>query len=282
MHHFWNILIEPLLKSVSGGIVEIGADKGFNTINLVRHCKSYGKQLVVIDIEPSFDANKLMLKEDFQFRFVQEESLKALPNIKEMAAFIIDGDHNWYTVYNELKTIERNYPDPTKFPILIFHDTSWPYGRRDCYYEPSRIPKNNRNRNVKEGIKYGDKALREGYGFNQHLHNAITEGGEKNGVLTAIEDFMQESEMEFEWLNLPVYHGFGIMVSKKYLSLNEDLQKCLENFNSKEYVFELLNKLEQVRAMEYAELYHENTLLRDQLNSKKNQPKGLFNRLRNV
>jgi len=282
MHHFYRTIIRPILNATKGGVVEIGADKGANTRNLVRHCKEKKKKLVVVDVLPGFDANQLMQEASYSFQMLQEESLKVLPFIKDMGTYLIDGDHNWYTVYNELKLIEKNYPGALEFPVLIFHDTEWPYARRDCYYEPNRIPKQSQNPHQKSGIKYGEKALSKTYRFNEHLDNAILEGGAKNGVLTAIEDFIQESTIEFEWLSIPVYHGFGIMVSKKKLESNSKLQECLEYFNSNPFLLELLKTLEKVRANEVADLYNENAKLRTDLDQKRTRKKGWFNCQKNT
>jgi hypothetical protein len=45
-------------------------------------------------------------------------------------AALIDGDHNWYTVYNELRLLaEGARRHGTDLPVLTLHDVGWPYGR---------------------------------------------------------------------------------------------------------------------------------------------------------
>ena len=59
-----------------------------------------------------------------------------------MDAALIDGDHNWFTVVPraaDARPRSRERPD-RPCPVMILHDVLWPYGRRDLYYEPSRIP----------------------------------------------------------------------------------------------------------------------------------------------
>ena len=64
-----------------------------------------------------------------------------------MDAALVDGDHNWYTVYNELKMLAATARDAgAPLPLLIMHDVCWPYGRRDLYYAPERIPEEFRSR----------------------------------------------------------------------------------------------------------------------------------------
>ncbi len=53
----------------------------------------------------------------------------------------LDGDHNWYTVFHELRLIEEHCQRNERlFPLVLLHDLGWPYGRRDLYYNPETIP----------------------------------------------------------------------------------------------------------------------------------------------
>ncbi len=67
-------------------------------------------------------------------------SLEQLPLLEEIDAVILDGDHNWYTVYNELKLLSRQVDDGRPYPLVLVHDIGWPYGRRDLYYDPDVDP----------------------------------------------------------------------------------------------------------------------------------------------
>jgi hypothetical protein len=64
---------------------------------------------------------------------------------------LIDGDHNWYTVYHELKMIEQKHLLSPGGAILL-HDVIWPYARRDMYYQPEKIPAEFRHPHAKRGI----------------------------------------------------------------------------------------------------------------------------------
>ena len=67
----------------------------------------------------------------------------------------------------------------------------WPYGRRDLYYQPDTIPAEFRHPFAEKGIVRGQSRLAEVGGLNsRNYQNALEEGGPKNGVLTAIEDFL--------------------------------------------------------------------------------------------
>ena len=52
---------------------------------------------------------------------------------------MIDGDHNYYTVSEELRLIGERAPG-SELPLLLFHDVRWPHGRRDDYFDVAQIP----------------------------------------------------------------------------------------------------------------------------------------------
>ena len=79
-----------------------------------------------------------------------------------MDAALIDGDHNWYTVYHELRLLHevaRAAGEP--LPLLILHDVGWPYGRRDLYYGPEQIPEEFRQPYAQQGMLKGSSELLE-------------------------------------------------------------------------------------------------------------------------
>ena len=76
-------------------------------------------------------------------RFVLHEdlSLNVLSEIDDVDAALIDGDHNWYTVINELRMLAaKSEAQGREFPLTLLHDVGWPYGRRDQYCDPEAIP----------------------------------------------------------------------------------------------------------------------------------------------
>ena len=53
---------------------------------------------------------------------------------------VIDGDHNYFTVREELRLIGERAPG-AELPLLLFHDVCWPHGRRDDYFDAEQIPR---------------------------------------------------------------------------------------------------------------------------------------------
>jgi hypothetical protein len=142
---------------------------------------------------------------------IKDISLRALPTLEaQFDAILIDDGHNWYTVYNEVAIIEASLLLATNGAIF-FHDVTWPYGRRDMYYQPDLIPPEYRQPFLRSGIVRGCAGLTEG-GSNSDLDNATTEGGPRNGVLTAIEDYIRDTCNMYGLYTLDQEHGLGIMV----------------------------------------------------------------------
>ncbi|HEX4485958.1 MAG TPA: class I SAM-dependent methyltransferase [Terriglobales bacterium] len=135
-------------------------------------------------------------------------SLDALPVVEgQFDCIFIDGDHNWYTVYNELRVIRQRRLLRTG-GMIFFHDVSWPYGRRDMYYQPELIPPEHRLPYEQVDVP---TRLPDGKNIDVTVFHAIREGGEKNGVLTAVEDFTKEHPGEYFFWRVRRLSGLGML-----------------------------------------------------------------------
>ena len=111
------------------------------------------------------------------------------------------------------------------------HDVLWPYGRRDLYYAPGRDP-----RGVPPAVRdeghpaRARKQLLPSGGLNPEHYNAVTEGGPRNGVMTALDDFMAEYDRPLRRLVLPVYFGLAIVVEEARLEREPELRALLDSF----------------------------------------------------
>ncbi|WP_082672923.1 glycosyltransferase domain-containing protein [Paenibacillus senegalimassiliensis] len=234
MHRYWDSVVRPILEITKPkSIVEIGVNEGKNTLQLIEYCEKHNSQLYSIDpykadILDSYDEHP-------NFHFVKDISLNALYRFENFDMVLLDGDHNWYTVYHELLLIEKNCD---RFPLIIAHDIGWPYGRRDLYYNPELIPKEYLKPYKNDGLVLGTSELSQVGGLNRHLNNCVYENNYKNGVLTAIEDFLSESQQSLKLFTYPAYHGLGIIYSNEYNYLVNHLEK----FN-----VQVLQDLEKIR-----------------------------------
>jgi predicted O-methyltransferase YrrM len=153
---------------------------------------------------------------DSRVQVIKSNSLDALASSQPIGpasgfdCILIDGDHNWYTVFNELRLIrERALVRPGGFVFL--HDVDWPYGRRDLYYQPHTIPAEFRHPYAQKGMVRGQNALAEVGGMNSTYANACAEGGARNGVLTAVEDFLAQYPRDYRYFRVHYQYGLGIL-----------------------------------------------------------------------
>ena len=205
-------------------------------------------ELDVIDPEPAFDPAEHEERFPGRLRFHEAPSLDVLPTLGPVDAALIDGDHNWYTVHNELRLLaEGARRHGTGLPVLILHDVLWPYGRRDLYYEPDRIPAEFRQPWRRAGINLGMKRLHHAKGLNPTMCNAEEEGGPRNGVMTGLEDFLAEHPRPVRKLVLPIYFGLAIVVEEARLDTHPEIDKALDRLESSEGRYELLELAEELR-----------------------------------
>jgi SAM-dependent methyltransferase len=199
----------PLIKEgQERSVLEIGSSYG-NSIRPVLELDDVNVSI----IDPCIDTDLLAA---FGGRITLHKglSLDILTGLEESYDYIfIDGDHNWYTVFNELRLIEQR--NLLKAGGVIFlHDIGWPYGRRDMYYQPETIPAAHRNPHATRGIQRGQSALVKDGGFNAGHYNAIEEFGPRNGVLTAVEDYLQQSRQQYHFVKDFREFGLGILLDK--------------------------------------------------------------------
>ncbi len=81
----------------------------------------------------------------------------------DVDAALIDGDHNWYTVINEVRMLaDKSEAQGHEFPLTLLHDVGWPYGRRDQYCDPDAIPDEYRQPIHSGGLWPGEEGLHDG------------------------------------------------------------------------------------------------------------------------
>ena len=129
----------PCLDVVSArSIVEVGAYAGDLTGLLLQWAKGANAQVSAVDPFPQKELVQLS-EENAELDLVRETSLEALKHIAMPDVMIIDGDHNYWTVSQELELIAAR-AEGAELPLLMFHDVCWPHARRDDYYDPELIP----------------------------------------------------------------------------------------------------------------------------------------------
>jgi len=134
---------------------------GFNPIKVCEigvHTAGHTKLLLqnypnieLVGIDPALSPQTQQLLTEYpNFSFHHDYSLKVLPDYTDFDVVLIDGDHNYYTVYNELECIRRTHE---KWPLVILHDTHYPYGWQDFAYFPNTIPDGELNVPGRSGVR---------------------------------------------------------------------------------------------------------------------------------
>jgi hypothetical protein len=200
------ILLPCLDAAGARWVVEVGAFAGDLTRVLVDWAAPAGARVGAIDPAPQSGLEALA-RDHPELELIRATSLAALPSIPLPDAVIIDGDHNYFTVSEELRLIGERARG-SMLPLLLFHDVCWPHGRRDDYFAPEQIPDEFRQPLAGEGggLAPGEPGLTAG-GL-PYPRSAAREGGRRNGVLTAVEDFAS-ADPDVQLAVVPVFFGFG-------------------------------------------------------------------------
>jgi hypothetical protein len=186
---------------------EVGAEYGAFTRELLAWGDGRAR---VIAIDPLSQPELHAVAEQCpELELIEELSIDAFRSLPRLDAYVIDGDHNYYTVSEELRVIEQTAADGG-FPLVVFHDVCWPHARRDSYYAPERIPEQDRQPLANDVLitpwakpPDPDSGLR-------YTWVADHDGGPRNGVLTAIEDFIAERG-ELRFARVPAFFGFAAL-----------------------------------------------------------------------
>jgi hypothetical protein len=210
MGNLAEIVIPCLEAAAPRSLIEIGAYAGDVTRLLVDWSQNSETRVSSIDPDPQ-EALVTLAEANPQLELVRQTSLEALPDLPPADAYVIDGDHNYYTVSEELRLIAERTAD--SMPLLICHDVCWPHARRDSYFALDQIPEEHRQPTVEGGYVFpGIKGLLDGGLI--YRWPAREEGGPRNGVLTAVEDVLAERD-ELRFALVPAFFGLGVAWARK-------------------------------------------------------------------
>ena len=122
-------------------ILEVGVDRGVTLISLVAFLARSKKQFVAIGVDVLIQeqvaivARNLDLLPEQQMFLLQQNSLETLPKLIEQGMkfdlILIDGDHNYHTVSNELLHLEA-LTHPHSLVVIDDYEGRW--ADRDLWY----------------------------------------------------------------------------------------------------------------------------------------------------
>ncbi|HLZ67345.1 MAG TPA: class I SAM-dependent methyltransferase [Aliidongia sp.] len=253
MHRFWARHIKPIVETLAPRrIIEVGAEFGWNTRHLLKYCRQTGCRLDIIDPAPHPALHDVRAAYSDEHVYHPLKSIDALPLVAPADLVLLDGDHNWATVFSELTLIfQRAFETGAVPPVVLFHDVAWPYARRDMYYNPAGINEADRHPYAYRGMLPGRSDLVD-TGLNSHFANATHEGGPRNGVLTAVEDFKASADVPMTLYQLPFFNGLGILVPEARTT--PELQAVIDGFFAAPAMMEICRHLEKDGMIVRAEL----------------------------
>ncbi len=208
-------LREPLLAVLAAvgarRVVEVGVEEAFTTSLLADWAEAVDGGIVCIEPAPSEPLRAVVAASD-RIEVVEGLSPEALSEVAPADVYLLDGDHNYHVVSRELESLEMHAPAAT----LLLHDVGWPCARRDEYYTPELLPReavhpHSSFLGVVPGVA---DAVPGGFRSEGAFAVALSEGGPRNGVLTAIEDFLR-SRPHLVYAHIPSGFGLGVIFPAK-------------------------------------------------------------------
>jgi hypothetical protein len=192
-------------------VVEIGSEAGGMTREMCRWASSdAGRSFTAVEPFPVAEVRSLAASVE-GFTLVEGRSPEALSSVPAADAYLIDGDHNYWTVTRELEAV---FGADGRAPLVVLHDVGWPCARRDQYYAVDALPAeavhpHSYSRGRAPGVS---ELVDRGFGGGGSFAVACEEGGPRNGVLTAVEDFLS-SRPELSYAHVPAVFGLGVIWS---------------------------------------------------------------------
>jgi hypothetical protein len=234
-------VILPCLEAIGAtSVLEVGASHGDFTNELLSWARR--KSADVLAVEPTPPPELLEVAERHpELELVRETSHDALSSAPRTDAIVIDGDHNYFTVSEDLRLIAERHGGPD-MPLVLLHDLGWPHGRRDAYYAPERIPEQSRQPLAHNAfLDPAEPGVADGGILVEWA--AEREGGPRNGVRTAVEDFVQDHE-GVRLAVVPAFFGLGVLWHRDQ-PWSADLARLVEPLDDDA----LLRRLEENRIL---------------------------------
>lgn len=177
-------------------VLEIGLDRGVTTIPVIAFMTRFHKTFDFLGIDVLLQQsliitlNNLDLKQGHNVSLKQKNSLEEIPEIvkrgEKFDLVLIDGDHNYYTVAEELRHLNDITHDKS---LVIIDDYEGRWSEKDLWYSD-----------------------REEYKKVEIATKSITT--DKHGVKPAVDEFLDSNP---QWFKSVPIHGEPVVLSKRKL-----------------------------------------------------------------
>lgn len=173
-------------------VLEIGTDRGCMLLPIVSYLIQHAKDYLVIGVDVLVQESLAITLANMDHNdnaiLIQENSLTFLPQVIERKinfdVVLIDGDHNYYTVKQELQYLDKILKPSG---VAIIDDYSGRWAERDLWYSE-----------------------REGYEKVEHVTKRVDV--EKQGVKPAVDEFLAEHP---DWHHIRPLEGEPILLMRK-------------------------------------------------------------------
>lgn len=202
-YHGYIPIMKNFLRGISGpvSVLEIGVDKGVTFLSLAAYLARVKKEFRIIGIDVivqdsvSITANNLDLLPDQKASLVTGNSVEAMPELVRVGAkfdlILIDGDHNYHTVTQELAHVCGLVSD---IGMIIMDDYNGAWSEQDLWYS---------ERPGYEGVS----------GATQRVES------EKQGVKAAVDDWLTRNE---DWTKVELMKGEPVVLVRKSMLVSGD------------------------------------------------------------
>ena len=202
-YHGYIPLIKTFLSRVeTPRVLEVGLDRGVTTIPLVVFMSRFHKKYEFVGVDVKLQEQLLItiknidVAKDQKVNLHQENSLKLLPELakkgEKFDVILIDGDHNYYTVKQELQHLEDLAKSTS---LVLIDDYHGRWSEKDLWY-----------------------ADREDYASVQDATTKIDT--DKHGVKPAVDEYLEKNGT---WETKLLIQGEPILLYKKKTTFNQNL-----------------------------------------------------------
>jgi len=247
VHRLFGPVIAPLIEALEPRrAIETGAGTGRLTERVLDAPGAERAVLHAIDPVPRLDPG-LLARAGGRLEVHAERAIGAIGRIEPVDLALLDGDPNWYSVHSELTLLLRAAErEGLAAPLAVVHNVHWPFGRRDGYYDPAAIPPAHLREHTQLGLLPGQRdPSEEGLGLTPWCARRDFEP--RSGVLSAVEDAIAASELEWTVLEVPGFHGVAVMAEARRLAERPALVAVLEKLRSAAFLGEQARRAESAR-----------------------------------